>query len=238
MHGGSHRFGGSNDYDNNEWGEASTLVAMSDIIVVLVNYRLGPFGFFTIEGTEAKGNQGFLDQNLAFKWVYENAPYFGGDPTRITIGGESAGSWDIGLHLLYKQSWPYFSNAIMESGNPADLASHLRTPEEASRDALTIGRELGFDVNDRNSLLKSFQSMSTESFYKAMDKSFKKLVELFIPLVLDPEIFEQQPKILLQNGDFKRCNILIGTNTIEAYEFIDEKCINKHLLKEKLADNP
>ena len=41
VHGGSHRFGGSNDYDNNEWGEASTLVAMSDIIVVLVNYRLG-----------------------------------------------------------------------------------------------------------------------------------------------------------------------------------------------------
>ena len=40
-----------------------------------------------------------------------------------------AGSWDIGLHLFYKQSWPYFSNAIMESGNPADLASHLRTPE-------------------------------------------------------------------------------------------------------------
>ena len=80
--------------------------------------------------------------------------------------------------------------------------------------------------------------MSTESFYKAIDKSFKKLVELFIPLVLDPEIFEQQPKILLQNGDFKRCNILIGTNTIEAYEFIDEKLINKHLLKEKLAENP
>ena len=108
MHGGSNLFGSASEYN------ASAIVAMSDIIVVTINYRLGPFGFFTIYNTEAKGNQGFLDQSLAFKWVYENAPLFGGDPTKITIGGESAGAWDVGFHLLYKPSWPYFNKAIMQ----------------------------------------------------------------------------------------------------------------------------
>lgn len=70
------------------------------------------------EGTDATGNQGFLDQSLALKWIYDNAFSFGGDNSKITISGESAGSWSVGYHLFYPGSWPYFRNAIMESGGP------------------------------------------------------------------------------------------------------------------------
>ena len=76
----------------NDIYEPSTLVARSGIIVVLISYRLDSFGFLHLAGTESTGNYGFLDQNLAIKWVYDNAFSFGGDKNKITIGGQSAGS--------------------------------------------------------------------------------------------------------------------------------------------------
>jgi carboxylesterase type B len=57
---------------------------------VTFNYRVGGFGFMYIDGTDAKGNQALLDQNLELKWIYQNAARFGGDKSRITIAGQSA----------------------------------------------------------------------------------------------------------------------------------------------------
>jgi carboxylesterase type B len=101
-----------------DYYEGSTLAAYGDIIVVTIQYRLGAFGFLHLTDSLAKGNQGFLDQHLALKWVYENADKFAGDRSRITICGESAGAFSVGYHLMYEKSWPYFRNAIMESGGP------------------------------------------------------------------------------------------------------------------------
>lgn len=96
--------------------DMSTFVAMSDVIGISINYRLGIFGNTYFPGTDATGNQGFLDQSLALKWVHDNADKFGGDRTRITIFGQNSGSWSVNCHLFYPGSWPYFRNAIMESG--------------------------------------------------------------------------------------------------------------------------
>ena len=95
--------------------EPSTIVAMSGIVVVAIQYRLHAFGFIRLEGTDATGNQGFLDQSLALKWVYENIRNFGGDPSKITIQGVSAGASSVSYQLLYPGSWPYFKNAIVQS---------------------------------------------------------------------------------------------------------------------------
>ncbi len=62
--------------------------------------------------------KGFLDQNLALSWIYNNAHTFGGDKNNITIAGQSAGAWSVGFHLFYEKSWPYFRNAILQSGGP------------------------------------------------------------------------------------------------------------------------
>lgn len=110
IHGGSFTSGGSAEY------EASTLVAAGDVIIVSINYRLGLFGFMFIDGIAS--NAALYDQQLALKWIYDNAPKFGGDKDRITVFGESAGAWAVGFNLFMETSWPYFTNAILESGGP------------------------------------------------------------------------------------------------------------------------
>ena len=112
--------GSSNEYD------AATLVGTQDIIVVTINYRLGALGFLHLTGqADAHGNQALLDQTLALKWIYDNAARFGGDKTKITISGESAGAWSVGYLLFMPKSWGYFRNAIMQSGGPTTVSKWI-----------------------------------------------------------------------------------------------------------------
>src|SRR5262249_45334699 len=78
-------------------------LARKGVVLVSVNYRLGPFGFLahpdlTKESAHhASGNYGLLDQLAALQWVQNNIAAFGGDPSNVTIFGESAGSWSVNL---------------------------------------------------------------------------------------------------------------------------------------------
>ncbi|XP_050499751.1 juvenile hormone esterase-like isoform X2 [Diabrotica virgifera virgifera] len=88
-----------------------------DIIVVTINYRVGPFGFLTTGDTTIAGNYGLKDQLLALKWVKDNILYFGGDPSKVTIFGQSAGAASVTFHLMSKQSEGLFRAAIAQSGS-------------------------------------------------------------------------------------------------------------------------
>lgn len=118
IHGGSLM----SDSSASDFWEPSTLVAAGDIIVASINYRLGIFGFLHLSDSDATGNIGLLDQQLAMKWIYDNADKFGGDKNKITIFGESAGANSVGFHLFMESSWPYFRNAIMQSGGPGGVS--------------------------------------------------------------------------------------------------------------------
>ncbi|VDL92825.1 unnamed protein product [Schistocephalus solidus] len=99
------------------------LAARENVIVVSMQYRLGAFGFLYLSPEKrlypraANGNMGLLDQQLALKWVHDNIASFGGDPTGVTIFGESAGAASVGLHYLSPTSRPLFSRMIMQSSS-------------------------------------------------------------------------------------------------------------------------
>lgn len=98
------------------------LAAKGNVVVVTINYRLGPFGFLSAAnpagGLTLRGNQGLLDQQKALQWVQQAIAPFGGDPAKVTIFGESAGAMSVGLHLFsVPGSAGLFRAAIMES-NP------------------------------------------------------------------------------------------------------------------------
>lgn len=75
-----------------------------NIILVTMNYRLGPLGFLSTEDGVAPGNYGLKDQQLALKWVQKYIKYFGGNPDSVTLFGQSAGAASTNYHMLSKGS--------------------------------------------------------------------------------------------------------------------------------------
>ena len=138
IHGGSFYIGGSSfDLYNGEM-----LSAKADAVIVTINYRVSTLGFlYSDEVTNIRGNQGMWDQAMALRWVKENIRQFGGDPDKITIMGESAGSQSVSLHILSPISRDLFANAIMMSGSA--LMKVVLKPEEMVKDFLFGIRQIG-----------------------------------------------------------------------------------------------
>lgn len=99
-----------------------TNLAKNGVVVVSMNYRLGIFGFFahpdlTAESPhKASGNYGLMDQTAALKWVHDNIAAFGGDPAKVTVFGESAGSFSVSSQMASPLAKGLFIHAIGESG--------------------------------------------------------------------------------------------------------------------------
>jgi para-nitrobenzyl esterase len=127
-------------------------LARKGVVVVSMNYRLGIFGFFTHPELakesphKATGNYGLMDQAAALEWVKKNIEAFGGDPAKVTIFGESAGSMSVSGLMASPLSKNLFRAAIGESGS---LVASLQKPvtlEESEAANLKFAREdLGTD---------------------------------------------------------------------------------------------
>merc|ERR1712037_431912 len=88
-----------------------------DMVLVSIQYMVGPLGFMCLPDDEIPGNAGLLDQLLALEWIHDHIADFGGDPDRVTIMGESAGSASVTYHIISPLSERYFQQAIAESGS-------------------------------------------------------------------------------------------------------------------------
>ncbi|XP_075972287.1 esterase B1-like [Anticarsia gemmatalis] len=129
------------------------------IVLVTINYRLDALGFLSLGTEEVPGNAGLKDQVLALKWVQQNIKYFGGDPTKVTIMGQSAGGASVGFHLASPMSTGLFHRAIALSGSPyCDWAISYR-PEMR---AFKLGKQLGFETRDKDALLTFLQSVTSD----------------------------------------------------------------------------
>ena len=114
-----------------------------DIVIVSINYRLGPLGFFSMGDSDVPGNQGLLDQNMAMTWVKKNIEYFGGNSNKITIFGESAGALSVALHLTSPMSQGLFQRAILQSGTALAPLWGPITPQNAIKYAKISYQLLG-----------------------------------------------------------------------------------------------
>ncbi|PSN48053.1 Esterase E4, partial [Blattella germanica] len=99
IHGGGYAFGSGNIEQ-----QGPDYLLEEDIVVVTLNYRLGALGFLSLQGTEVSSNNGLKDQSLALRWVQQNIAHFGGDPSRVTIWGESAGAGSVHGQMLSPMS--------------------------------------------------------------------------------------------------------------------------------------
>ncbi|XP_070686336.1 cocaine esterase [Pempheris klunzingeri] len=113
IHGGGFTLGSASSYDG------SALAAYQDVVVVLIQYRLGFLGFLSTADEHMSGNFGLLDQVQALRWIQQHIHNFGGNPDLVTIFGESAGGVSVSLLLLSPLSDGLFHHAIAESGTAA-----------------------------------------------------------------------------------------------------------------------
>jgi hypothetical protein len=112
---------------------ADRLAAWGDVVIVAISYRVGPLGFMCLDTPEAAGNMGMLDMVVALEWVHEYIRHFGGDPDRITVFGESAGSASIGHLLLSEATNGLFAQGIGQSGSAIAPWAFDTTPELHAR---------------------------------------------------------------------------------------------------------
>jgi para-nitrobenzyl esterase len=119
------------------WYDGEDLAAKGPVIVTM-NYRLGPLGFFAHPelakeaGKSGSGNYGMMDAIAALQWVKRNIAGFGGDPNNVTIAGESAGAIMVGALVGSPQAKGLFQRAIVQSGAWMGLQmARMTTTEEA-----------------------------------------------------------------------------------------------------------
>ncbi|NP_001306897.1 acetylcholinesterase-like precursor [Saccoglossus kowalevskii] len=202
----------------------ATLAATEGTIVVSFNYRVASLGFFYLGHEDAPGNIGLLDQVLALQWVQDNIIHFGGDPTRVTIFGESAGSVSVGLHLLSPVSRNLFARAILQSGTPNNPWATV-TADEARRRSLKLSKELGCYnehsmTNNEDIALcmrrQDARDLISSEWFDDMHGIYR---FPFIPVV-DGTFLTETPQSSLERHAFKPTSVMLGTNKDEGPFFI------------------
>ncbi|XP_044059306.1 acetylcholinesterase-like [Siniperca chuatsi] len=191
-------------------------------VVVSMNYRLGPFGFLSLPDIKnIRGNAGLLDQRLALNWVANNIAAFGGDSSKVTLFGESAGSASVGFHLLSPGSHGLFQRAVMQSGSPnAPWATISQT--EAWHRSMKLAKLLGCPTSHPAHLEACLQQADpgkiTLKQYDVLTQTTI-LALIFVPHV-DGDFLPDTVEMLLSTGNLPKKEVLFGINKDEGTYFL------------------
>ncbi|KAK7910311.1 hypothetical protein WMY93_014995 [Mugilogobius chulae] len=192
------------------------------VIVVSMNYRVGAFGFLALHGSsEAPGNVGLLDQRMALQWVQDNIHFFGGNPKQVTIFGESAGGASVGFHLLSPESRPTFTRAILQSGVPNCPWASV-SPAEARRRATLLGKLVGCNGGNDTEMVDCLRGKAPQEL---IDQEWQVMPWSalfrfsFVPVV-DGDFLPDTPEAMVNSGNFKDTQILLGVNQDEGSYFL------------------
>lgn len=188
------------------------------VVVVSMNYRLGPLGFLSLpDNKNVRGNAGLLDQRLALQWVASNIAAFGGDPSKVTLFGESAGSGSVGLHLLSPDSQALFHRAVMQSGSP-NAAWATVSQEVAWRRSTKLGEVLGCSTSQPAQLESCLQQADpmkiTEKQYDVLTQ--QALLGLAFQPVIDGDFLPDKVEAL----NLPKKEVMLGLNKDEGTYFL------------------
>ncbi len=219
IHGGGLTKGAGIDYN------PAPLVEQGDIIVVTFNYRLGTLGFLADPGLDAEGhlagNYGLMDQQFALAWVQKNIAAFGGDPTRVTVAGESAGGLSVYSQLASPLAAGLFQRAIAQSGayvgfSPdyrAEIVS-LATAETTGYPPFVLsGAAVATAVGCVSGDTTCLRAAAAESFVAGEGQ------HAIVPII-DGTLLTQTPGDAFNSGDFNRVPVITGNNHDEYRYFV------------------
>ncbi|XP_027208907.1 juvenile hormone esterase [Penaeus vannamei] len=229
FHGGAFFAGGASEYK-------PYALLNHDVVLVVVQYRLGVLGFLSTEDDVLPGNYGLKDQTLALQWVQENIRNFGGDPKRVTIFGQSAGGTFVHYHIMSPKSEGLFQRAIMQSGtsvNPFSVAVGLRQA------TLTLGASLGCQGDaGSEEFLRCLQRTDAQDLAAGFQNFFAWFLSplFFLPRV-DGDFMPEDPNVLLREGRHQHVDLMSGVTAHEG-AFGTKPLYSRPELVTSLLENP
>jgi len=191
-------------------------LAKKGVVLVTVNYRLGPFGYLahpelTTESPRgASGNYGVLDQVAALEWVQENIATFGGNPDRVTIFGESAGSWSVCALVATPLSKGLFHGAIGQSGGIFGHTPDLKQERFGEKSAEQVGVEFA-------------EALGADALSEMRARSADQVIETFATTgrgfrtrgTVDGWVFPEEIRTLYAKGLQMDVPVIVGSNANE-----------------------
>ncbi|XP_021702655.1 venom carboxylesterase-6 [Aedes aegypti] len=188
------------------------------VIIVTLQYRLGPFGFLASDDRSAPGNFGLKDQSLALRWVQGNIESFGGDRRRVTLFGHSAGAASVQLHMMSPLSEGLFSKAISQSGSALAFWGREYPDQLGLVRKLAVAAEVkGAERMSSEKLITALRKVDASKLLASVDKlKFwnNQPIILFRPVAekyVDDETFiKEDPKELWAAGRYRKIPWMTG----------------------------
>ena len=215
IHGGGFTLG-----DSNELMANPELILDEDVLVVTVHYRLGPFGFLALEDKpELAGNIGLKDQQEALQWVNQNIKYFGGDPAKVTLFGESAGAVSVHAHVLSPRIKNIFQGAILQSGTALMKYEPVFMGKEVQHSCKYFLEKIGCNVTDvmkclQDKDVETLMEMKSGGVFNGNDDMEEYEEETFYWIVQDfsspSPALPYNPLQQLTVGNFKKVPLILG----------------------------
>jgi para-nitrobenzyl esterase len=214
IHGGSNMAGSG-------FGYLDSTIHQHGIVLVSIEYRLGVFGFLASpqlsaeSAMHASGNYALLDQIAALHWVQDNIARFGGDPTHVTISGQSAGGYDVALLLLTPLARALFHQAIEQSA-ALGFVFHPRMATDSEKIGTRLAALLG--ATDGPEALKRMRTLSGDALLKAADELKPEAgdpLPLWGQAAIDGYVLTRTPADVL--GDISEAHVplIVGNNARE-----------------------
>ena len=235
IHGGSNNFGSAREYG------ATELAVRSDVVVVVVQYRLGPVGWFyhpaLQSGTDPlsdSGNFGTLDTAKALKWIQQNIAAFGGDTNKVTVTGESAGAHNTMNLVISSVGKGLFSGAMYESGGmaPVTADSGRASANDYIEKLLMFADGVGTPVSSATRAVYAQKRVAMENAGTlASYLRHAKAGDLFLailkygsvptfPIIEDGNVMPLGGWIpAIQSGNYNKMPIILGSNEYELKPF-------------------
>jgi para-nitrobenzyl esterase len=216
IHGGAYIFGSGSV----SWYDGTHFAQHGDVVVVTINYRLGPLGFLDLAeafgpALAGSGNAGILDQVAALEWVQESIAAFGGNPDDVTIFGESAGANSVGVLLGLPAARGLFHKAIAQSGAGAWVADRER--------AAAIAEVVLDQLPERPRDIDALQAVPLDVLFAAQPGAAVSVggtgAALTWQPVVDGDVLPQRPLDAVTAGSAAGVHLLTGTNEHEVTLF-------------------
>jgi para-nitrobenzyl esterase len=201
-----------------------TAFARDGVVCVTINYRLGADGFLHF-ADDSPADRGLLDQVAALRWVQENVAAFGGDPARVTVGGQSAGGMSVGCLLAMPSARGLFHRAVAQSG----AGHHALTPATAIRIGGYVAERLGVPATREalaavpvGRLVAAQQALAAEIAVMPDPGRFGEVAAdlLAFEPVIDGEVLPDLPIRAIAGGSARDVAVLVGATRDEQRLFL------------------